>query len=68
MILYYTIKANSIHIKLLLLLYFYIFSSGWHVEKGDIYDTKLTPLAIISLTLPKECMRGFKGVHYVGGR
>lgn len=42
--------------------------SGWHVEKGDIYSTSFNPSAVISLTLPKECMAGYNGVHFVGGR
>lgn len=42
--------------------------SGWHVENGDIYGTGFLPDAVISLTVPKFCMAGFKGVHYVGGR
>ena len=42
--------------------------SGWHVEDGDIYSTGFLPDAVISLTVPKYCMSGYKGVHYVGGR
>ena len=42
--------------------------SGWHVENGDVYNTNFTPSAVISLTLPKECMSGYKGVHFIGGR
>jgi len=52
--------------------------SGWEIEKGienkvnknclgNVYDT-FEPKYVISLTLPKICMKGFKGVHYVGGR
>ena len=42
--------------------------SGWHVENGDVHDTKLIPAAVVSLTAPKECMRSYSGRHYVGGR
>eukprot|EP01041_Mallomonas_annulata_P009434 gene9434-19596_t len=42
--------------------------SGWHVEQGDISHTGFTPQAVISLTLPKKCMQGYLGVHYLGGR
>jgi NAD(P)H-hydrate epimerase len=38
--------------------------SGWGCEiRGD-----WEPFGVCSLTLPKECMKGFKGVHYLGGR
>jgi hydroxyethylthiazole kinase-like uncharacterized protein yjeF len=42
--------------------------SGWHVEKGDIYQTNFTPAAIISLTAPKKCVQDYHGIHYLGGR
>lgn len=42
--------------------------SGWDVERGDIFDTELMPRCVISLTVPKLCMKGFQGIHYVGGR
>ena len=42
--------------------------SGWSVEEGDVYRTAFSPSAVISLTLPKLCMKGFTGSHYVGGR
>jgi NAD(P)H-hydrate epimerase len=42
--------------------------SGWSVDEGDVHGTGLSPGAVISLSLPKRCMRGYKGVHYVGGR
>jgi hypothetical protein len=42
--------------------------SGWHVNEGDIFKTLFTPQAVISLTLPKLCMKNFGGTHYVGGR
>jgi NAD(P)H-hydrate epimerase len=42
--------------------------SGWDVDRGDIHRTEFSPAAVISLTLPKQSMRGFPGIHYVGGR
>jgi hydroxyethylthiazole kinase-like uncharacterized protein yjeF len=42
--------------------------SGWHVEDGDVHNTGFNPAAVISLTVPKLCMKGFRGRHYVGGR
>ena len=41
--------------------------SGWDVDKGNIYST-FCPKMNISLTLPKQCMDGYKGIHYLGGR
>jgi periplasmic divalent cation tolerance protein len=42
--------------------------SGWDVDKGDVLGTGLVPAAVVSLTLPKRCMMGYQGTHYVGGR
>jgi len=42
--------------------------SGWDVEKGDIDNTGFRPDAVVSLTLPKLCMEGYTGTHYIGGR
>jgi NAD(P)H-hydrate epimerase len=42
--------------------------SGWDVEQGDIHNTGFLPDAVVSLTAPKQCMRDYRGVHYVGGR
>lgn len=42
--------------------------SGWHVENGDTFATGFVPAAVISLTLPKLCMKTYQGVHYIGGR
>lgn len=42
--------------------------SGWDVENGDIERTGFVPSALISLTLPKLCAAGYKGIHYLGGR
>jgi periplasmic divalent cation tolerance protein len=42
--------------------------SGWDVDKGDVFGTGLVPAAVVSLTLPKRCMMGYQGTHYVGGR
>ncbi|KAL4460924.1 hypothetical protein ABPG74_016396 [Tetrahymena malaccensis] len=41
--------------------------SGWDVEKGNIHNS-FNPSYLISLTLPKEGSRNFKGKHFVGGR
>jgi NAD(P)H-hydrate epimerase len=42
--------------------------SGWDVERGDIHDTGFVPDVLVSLTAPKEGVRGFKGRHFLGGR
>jgi NAD(P)H-hydrate epimerase len=42
--------------------------SGWDVELGDIHKTGFYPNAVVSLTVPKLCMKGYSGDHYVGGR
>lgn len=42
--------------------------SGWDVNEGDIHHTGFIPDAVISLTLPKQCMKSYDKVHYVGGR
>jgi NAD(P)H-hydrate epimerase len=42
--------------------------SFWDVNNGDIYSTGFLPEAVISLTLPKICMKGYNGIHYIGGR
>lgn len=42
--------------------------SGWHVEQGDVDGTGIKPDALISLTAPKEGVKGFTGAHYLGGR
>ncbi|KAJ1441529.1 YjeF N-terminal domain-containing protein [Ochromonadaceae sp. CCMP2298] len=42
--------------------------SGWEVDAGDVHLTGYSPQAVVSLTAPKLCMRGYPGVHYVGGR
>ena len=42
--------------------------SGWDVDSGDVFNSLYMPKAVISLTAPKLCMRGYTGVHYVGGR
>jgi NAD(P)H-hydrate epimerase len=51
--------------------------SGWEIEKGiyrnffetlgNVYDT-FTPQHVMSLQSPKICMKGYKGIHYLGGR
>ena len=45
-----------------------VMPSGWHVSDGDVYKTGLVPSAVVSMMLPKECMRNFSGRHFVGGR
>ena len=42
--------------------------SGWDVEKGNAAGVGLNPDVLISLTAPKEGVRGFKGRHFLGGR
>jgi len=46
--------------------------SGWHVENGNVREEddpySFEPVALISLTAPKECSRYYKGRHFVGGR
>lgn len=43
--------------------------SGWDVDRGDVWSCAVKkPAGLISLTMPKLCAKGFKGVHYVGGR
>ena len=42
--------------------------SGWDVEKGDDFGVGLKPDVLISLTAPKEGVKGFTGKHFLGGR
>jgi NAD(P)H-hydrate epimerase len=43
--------------------------SGWDVETGKPTDIpSLDPDVLISLTAPKEGVRGFIGKHFLGGR
>jgi len=42
--------------------------SGWDVEKGDNLGVGLKPDVLISLTAPKEGVKGFTGRHFLGGR
>ncbi|KAI0301114.1 YjeF N-terminal domain-containing protein [Multifurca ochricompacta] len=42
--------------------------SGWDVEHGDAGGIGLNPDALVSLTAPKEGVRGFIGRHFLGGR
>ncbi len=42
--------------------------SGWDVEKGNIDNVFFNPDYLISLTLPKEGVKVFKGRHFLGGR
>jgi len=42
--------------------------SGWNVETGNQDGVGLEPDVLISLTAPKEGVKGFKGRHFLGGR
>ena len=43
--------------------------SGWDVDAGDASGDGLKPSLLVSLTAPKQGVRGFKGAHhYLGGR
>jgi NAD(P)H-hydrate epimerase len=42
--------------------------SGWDVEKGNAEGVGLNPDLLISLTAPKEGVRGYTGRHFLGGR
>ena len=41
--------------------------SGWDVDNGPGPDC-FTPVALVSLTAPKQGVRDFTGTHYMGGR
>ena len=41
--------------------------SGWEAEAGNKYGLFL-PMANISMMLPKEGMKSYKGRHFIGGR
>lgn len=42
--------------------------SGWNVERGNVDGVGLDPDVLVSLTAPKEGVRGFAGRHFLGGR
>ncbi|TPX67585.1 hypothetical protein SpCBS45565_g03718 [Spizellomyces sp. 'palustris'] len=43
--------------------------SGWDVEKGNVHGCGPEPEMLVSLTIPKEAAKFFKGkCHYLGGR
>ncbi|KAG6898412.1 hypothetical protein C0992_004123 [Termitomyces sp. T32_za158] len=42
--------------------------SGWDVEKGNTAGVGLNPDVLVSLTAPKEGVKGFTGRHFLGGR
>ena len=42
--------------------------SGWDVEKGDEGGRGVQPDMLVSLTAPKLGVKGYNGVHYLGGR
>jgi len=39
---------------------------GWDVEKGNVDGKGIDPDMVISLSAPKLCMKGFRGIHYLG--
>jgi NAD(P)H-hydrate epimerase len=41
--------------------------SGWDVEEGNI-NGLFHPAHLISLTMPKKGVSGFKGNHWLGGK
>lgn len=41
--------------------------SGWDANEGNIKNL-FTPKYLISLGMPKQAMKGFKGRHFLGGR
>jgi NAD(P)H-hydrate epimerase len=40
--------------------------SGWDIDKGP-NPGDLNPDFVFSLTAPKQCLKGFKGRHFIGG-
>ena len=42
--------------------------SGWSVNEGDVRGDGLRPDVLVSLTAPKLGVRGFTGIHFLGGR
>ncbi|KAG5338937.1 hypothetical protein C0989_005571 [Termitomyces sp. Mn162] len=42
--------------------------SGWDVEEGNTTGVGLNPRVLVSLTAPKEGVKGFTGRHFLGGR
>lgn len=48
--------------------------SGWKIDGEKVDDevgdmkARLNPAALVSLTLPKLCVKNFDGVHYIAGR
>uniref|UniRef100_A0A8R1I895 NAD(P)H-hydrate epimerase n=1 Tax=Caenorhabditis japonica TaxID=281687 RepID=A0A8R1I895_CAEJA len=58
-----TVRASGIHV------FSIDIPSGWDVEKGaGEAEDVIVPHAVISLTLPKLCMRDWTGPHFLGGR
>lgn len=58
------VRASGIHV------FSIDIPSGWNVETGapEGSEDVIRPHAIISLTLPKLCMRNWTGPHFLGGR
>ncbi|KAF8073988.1 YjeF N-terminal domain-like protein [Lyophyllum atratum] len=42
--------------------------SGWDVEQGNTAGVGLDPDVLVSLSAPKEGVKGYKGRHFLGGR
>ena len=42
--------------------------SGWNVDHGNVDGVGLNPDVLLSLTAPKEGVKGFTGRHFLGGR
>uniref|UniRef100_A0A1I7U1C6 NAD(P)H-hydrate epimerase n=1 Tax=Caenorhabditis tropicalis TaxID=1561998 RepID=A0A1I7U1C6_9PELO len=57
-----TVRESGIHV------FSIDIPSGWDVEKGAESDDVIHPHAVISLTLPKMCMKNWTGPHFLGGR
>jgi hypothetical protein len=44
-------------------------TTGWDVERGDVAGDGLRPTCLVSLTAPKQGVRGFSGqYHFLGVR
>ncbi|CAO4363383.1 unnamed protein product [Caenorhabditis nigoni] len=60
-----TVRASGIHV------FSIDIPSGWDVENGppsEASEDVIHPHAVISLTLPKMCMKSWTGPHFLGGR
>lgn len=41
--------------------------SGWEIDSGN-HEGIFEPACVVSLGVPKKCMIGYKGLHFLGGR